>query len=105
MIIVQGWARVAPEAVAALRAPVSAMVTATRAEAGCIDYAMAEDLAEPGVIRISERWADDAALTAHFATPHMAAFNAALGAAAVQAIAVYRHDCPGNPTPLVVQGI
>jgi quinol monooxygenase YgiN len=105
MIIVQGWARVAPDAIAALTDAIVAQVTATRAEAGCIDYAMAEDLAEPGLIRISESWVDDAALTAHFGAPHMAAFNAALGAAAPQAIAIYRYDCAGEPVPLVVRGV
>ena len=32
---------------------------------------------EPGLIRVFEAWRDQAALDAHFATPHMAAWRAA----------------------------
>ncbi|WP_374346210.1 putative quinol monooxygenase [Phenylobacterium sp.] len=84
MIIVEGWVRAAPEAIEALKAPAAAMVTATRAEPGCIDYAFAVDLLDPGLLRIIEKWTDDAALAAHFQTPHMAAFNAALAGTARQ---------------------
>jgi quinol monooxygenase YgiN len=78
MIIVTGEARFAPEAVGALRAAAAAMVPATRAEAGCVSYGYAEDVLEPGLVRISEIWSDWASLEAHFATAHMARFNAAL---------------------------
>jgi len=84
MIIVEGWVRVRPSDVERLRGSAAAMVRDTRAEPGCLAYAFAEDLAEPGVLRVIERWADEAALAAHFATPHMAAFNQALATAAIQ---------------------
>ena len=48
------------------------------AEAGCLDYTYATDFLDPGRVRITEHWADEAALTAHFAEPHMAEFQAAL---------------------------
>ena len=54
-----------------------AMMTATRAEDGCVAYAYAEDVAEPGLIHVFEIWRDQAALDAHFKTPHMAAWRAA----------------------------
>ena len=43
---------------------------------------------------IVEHWVDEAALTAHFATPHMAAFNQALAGATIQgaSIKVYGAD-------------
>ncbi|MGB3469554.1 MAG: antibiotic biosynthesis monooxygenase [Erythrobacter sp.] len=34
---------------------------------------------DPSTLRIVEKWVDDAALVAHFQTPHMAAFQDALG--------------------------
>ncbi len=34
---------------------------------------------DPCVLHIVEKWQDEAALAAHFATPHMAAFGAAIG--------------------------
>ena len=52
-------------------------MTATRAEDGCIAYSYAEDVAEPGLIHVFEIWRDEAALLAHFAAPHMAAWRAA----------------------------
>jgi quinol monooxygenase YgiN len=54
------------------------MVEATRQEEGCLHYAFARDMNDPDIIRISERWVDQAALDAHFASPHMAAFGAGL---------------------------
>lgn len=84
MIIVEGWVRLNPQDVDALRPAAQEMVRATRAnEPGCLEYAFSLDLFEPGLLRIIERWADEAALAAHFATPHMAAFNQALGGARI----------------------
>jgi quinol monooxygenase YgiN len=39
---------------------------------------MAEDVLEPGVIRIVERWRDWQALTAHDMAPHVLTWRAAL---------------------------
>ncbi len=84
MIIVEGWVRMAGEDIGALRVAAAEMMRATKAaEPGCLEYAFALDLAEPGLLRVIERWVDEVALTAHFATPHMAAFNQALAGAKV----------------------
>ena len=64
------------------------MMHATKAEPGCLDYAYALDLAEPDLLRVIERWTDEAALTAHFETPHMAAFNQVLAGAKIAAASV-----------------
>ena len=61
------------------RAALETMIAASRAEEGCIDYAYAIDICEPAIMRITEKWVDDAALITHFQTPHMAAFQMALG--------------------------
>lgn len=81
MIIVQGWVKMPPEAVEAMQAAAAVMVAETLKEPGCLDYSFAVDLVAPGTIRISELWVDDDALSAHFATPHMARFNAAMAGA------------------------
>ena len=78
MIGIIGEIRVRPEAVAAARTAMQAMIEASRAEEGCILYAFAEDVLEPGVIRISEKWESWEALKAHGATDHMATWRAAL---------------------------
>ena len=84
MIIVEGWVRLDSQHIEALRGAAAEMMRATKAaEPGCLEYAFAQDLAEPGLLRVIERWADEAALAAHFATPHMAAFNQSLGDAKI----------------------
>ena len=76
-LIIAGTVRCPPGNVAAFRPHMVAMLTATRAEDGCVDYSYAEDVAEPGLIRVFEIWRDQAALDAHFKTEHMAAWRAA----------------------------
>lgn len=72
MIVIEGTVRVDPEKILVARPAMLKMITASRAEAGCIDYAYAEDLVEPGLIRVAERWQSRADLKAHFQTEHMA---------------------------------
>lgn len=79
MIIVRGTFRLPVDAVEAWKGPAEAMLIATRAEDGCIDYAYALDAIEPGLVHVAEKWRDRAALEAHFAMPHMAEWRAALG--------------------------
>jgi quinol monooxygenase YgiN len=78
VILVIGWVRLAPEDVATALPAAQAMMAASQAEDGCFEYAYSEDLSEPGMIRVAERWRDFAALDAHFRTPHMAAWREAL---------------------------
>lgn len=78
MIIVQGTVTADPAAIAELGDALKTMMTETRGEAGCLHYSLAVEDAAAGIISISERWADDAALKAHFTAPHMASFNARL---------------------------
>jgi quinol monooxygenase YgiN len=92
MIIVAGTIQVSQEAIAAMRERARTMVTATRAEAGCRVYSFAEDLAEPGLVRIFEIWDSQEALQAHFATPHMAAWRAAMAQFEVKGAKVSVYD-------------
>ncbi|WP_421726595.1 putative quinol monooxygenase [Bauldia sp.] len=78
MILVTGHVRVAPEHVDALRDAMRATLEATRNEDGCILYAYGEDVLDPGLIRIVERWRDWPALEAHGNAPHMGPWRDAL---------------------------
>ncbi|WGM38472.1 putative quinol monooxygenase [Caulobacter sp. NIBR1757] len=78
MVIVMGTVRVDPDAVQRLRPAMEAMTAASRAEDGCLTYAYALDMLEPGLVRVSELWTDRASLEAHFKTAHMATWRAAL---------------------------
>ncbi|MCA3757281.1 MAG: antibiotic biosynthesis monooxygenase [Phenylobacterium sp.] len=71
-LIIAGSVRVPPENLERFRPHMKAMLEASRAEDGCLDYTYAEDVAEPGRIRVFEVWRDEAALEAHFQTSHMA---------------------------------
>ena len=81
MILVAGTLQVPPEAVESLRPAMLAMMSASRAEPGCITYAYGYDLTEPGLVWVSESWVSQAALDDHFKSPHMALWRAALAAA------------------------
>ncbi len=71
MIVVTGEFRLPVDARAEAIAAMARVVAATRAEAGCLEYAYAEDVLEPGLFRVVERWESREALAAHFAAPHM----------------------------------
>jgi len=76
-LIVAGSVRLPPEKLDAFRHEMRAMVEATRAEAGCIAYSYAEDVLEPGLIRVFEIWRDEAALDDHLLSTHMSRWRAA----------------------------
>ncbi|MBW8753052.1 MAG: antibiotic biosynthesis monooxygenase [Sphingomonadales bacterium] len=75
MIVVTGSFRLPLESLEAGRAAMARVIAASRAEPGCLAYAYAEDVLEPGLLRVSEAWENRAALAAHFAMPHMQAWQ------------------------------
>ena len=83
MIVVTGDLRVAPENVAKLRDAMRSVIEATRLEDGCLSYAYGEDVLDPGLVRISERWLNWQSLEAHGQSAHVAAWHAALKEAGV----------------------
>jgi quinol monooxygenase YgiN len=74
-IVVVGQFRIPAERMAEARPLMAKVMLATRAEQGCIEYNYAEDLLDPGLIRVSEVWETRAQLTAHLKTEHMAAWG------------------------------
>ena len=98
MIIVAGTIRVPPENIDALRPHARRVIEATRAEAGCIVYSFAEDLLEPGLIRIFEIWESREQLEAHGRAPHMNPWRAAVAANGVTGRDLKRFETgPGEP--------
>lgn len=94
MIVVQGEIRVHPDDMPAVRALAAPLIAATRAEPGNQAYAFAEDLSEPGLIHVVERWADEASITAHNATPHLAAFTGGFLKLRVLGLKIVGYDAP-----------
>ena len=80
MIAVLGSFRFPLEAVEQARPLMRAVIEATLAEPGCRGYSYAEDVAEPGLFRVTELWDSRETLSAHFATPHMKAWTEARAA-------------------------
>ncbi len=78
MLIIEGWLHFAPGESDKIAEAARIMVEATHQEEGCLHYSFARDMANPDILRIAERWTDDAALDAHLTSPHMAAFGAGL---------------------------
>ncbi|MBN8501399.1 MAG: antibiotic biosynthesis monooxygenase [Sphingomonadales bacterium] len=79
MLLIEGWLKLGAGEFEKVRDQAIAMVKATNAEDGCIHYSFAQDIADPDLIRISERWESEAALGAHMASAHMAQFNKTMG--------------------------
>ena len=56
MIVIEGTVRIPPARLEDARPVMEQMIRASRAEAGCLDYAYSVDVLDPGLIRVSERW-------------------------------------------------
>jgi quinol monooxygenase YgiN len=96
MILIQGYIKVSADKVSHLKELAAPLIAATRQEPGCIAYVFAEDIGEPGLIHIAERWADEAALAAHNKTPHLAAFMGAMPTLGVTGVRIARYDASGE---------
>ncbi len=99
MIIIIGTVRLPVASLDQARAAMRAMIEATRREDGCVSYAFAEDVLDPGLIHISEEWRDRDALKAHGASGHMATWRAAGAALQItdRNLSLY---AAGQPEPL-----
>lgn len=98
MLIVLANAKLGEGALDTMRGAIAEMVAASNAEDGCLAYSFTTDVLDPTVLHIVEKWRDEAALAAHFATPHMAAFGAAIAGADFTIIeAIKYHADDGAP--------
>ncbi|MFT5696806.1 MAG: quinol monooxygenase YgiN [Myxococcota bacterium] len=78
MLVVVAEVTVAAGAIEGVRDALATMETESRNEPGCQTYAFSVDVNDATMVRITERWDSMDALQAHFKTPHMAAFGAAI---------------------------
>jgi quinol monooxygenase YgiN len=98
VILVVGTVRLPPEKLAEARPVMARMIAASRAENGCIDYAYAEDVLDPGLIRVTELWRDRDTLERHFQTDHIAAWRATWPALGIADRNLRRYEV-GEPEP------
>jgi quinol monooxygenase YgiN len=71
VIVVSGHIRVRPDKMDVLRPAMRVALEGTRREPGCLLYAYGEDVLDPGLIRIVERWQSWEAIEAHSKAPHI----------------------------------
>ena len=76
MLLIIGTVKLPPENLALALPAMQAMVNASRAEDGCLEYGYAQDVLVPGLIHVKELWRDQATLDAHFASAHIAVWRA-----------------------------
>jgi quinol monooxygenase YgiN len=92
MIVIAGQVTLDPDQREQAEAAAREMMSETRKEPGCISYTFSSDLEAPGRYRIFEEWENDAALATHFASPHMARFQKAVGGLGVREMKVQRYE-------------
>lgn len=74
MIIVTGTVEVDPTDLEPFAADLQALAEVSRQRAGNLAYAVARDTAQTGRLLVTERWQDQASLTAHLEAPDTRAF-------------------------------
>lgn len=99
MIVVNATVTATAATIEALKPAIAEMEQASRAEAGCEDYTFSVELNDPDVVRITERWVSMDALKAHFATPHMAKFRAAMAEHPPKSVAATFYEAAEVPPP------
>jgi len=98
MLIVAGTVCLPAENLDRARPVMAAMAAATRAEDGCLEYAYSEDVFEPGLIRIFERWRDGAALERHLQAAHLKVWRAAWPGLGLHDRKLFAYEA-GEPLP------
>jgi quinol monooxygenase YgiN len=88
MIIVTGSVLTNTENRAAISVEAVAHCRRSRTEPGCIAHNCHYDVENPDLLVFVEKWADAAALLAHFAVPESGAFVRAIAALATEAPAM-----------------
>lgn len=79
MLVVHAVLPIKPESRETFLQAVPQLIEASRAEEGVLEYGLHESIESPGTFVMVERYADQAALDAHFASEHFQAAAGALG--------------------------
>ena len=99
MIVINAKIHSDEASIAAMKDAIVAMVNASLKEDGCEDYNFSVEVNDPTTLRITERWVNEEALKAHFATPHMAAFQTAMAANPHKGIELRCYEAKDIPFP------
>jgi quinol monooxygenase YgiN len=91
LLIIAGKFLIDPTHRDAVVAVAHEMMAETQKEVGCHAYTFSADFSDPARFYLFERWESQSALEAHFATPHMARFQAALAKFGVHGFEVQKY--------------
>ena len=91
MLIIAGTFRIDPTQRETAVVAAREMMAETLKEKGCHAYAFTADFTDPARVHLFERWESQGDLEAHFKTPHMARFQAAIGKLGVSDFAVQKY--------------
>jgi quinol monooxygenase YgiN len=75
MLLIVGTIRLPADLLAQARPSMAIMAETSRAETGCLEYSYAQDVLDPGLIHVKERWRDRAALDEHLQSAHLATWR------------------------------
>lgn len=78
-LVISGTIVIDPARVTRARELVAPLITATRAEPGCLAYGFYADLDDAGTFHLYEEWESAEANAAHSASPHLADFMTGIG--------------------------
>ena len=98
MIIVSGSMQLNPEHIPTALEHLQPLLTATRAEAGNIEYGFWLDPNVPGSVHLYEEWESQSAIDSHNATPHLAAFMEVMGTLEITSIHIALHEVAKTTT-------
>ncbi len=92
MVIVEVTSTVHPDKREMALEAMRVMGVETRKEPGCLHYRFYQDIEDPNMFFVYERWIDGAALDAHMQTPHMDEFRKMIPVAVAGQMIVERYD-------------
>ncbi len=97
MIIIMGYLHLDPSDMDEFLAFIQEIAPGTRAEKGCLFYAVTLEDAHAGRVLVAERWQDQESLTAHFEGQQVVAFQKWMNRINLE---VLRYDA-SNERPLI----
>ncbi len=99
MLLVIGTIRLPPAKLAEARPVMERMISASRAEPGCIEYSYAQDVLDAGLIHVKEVWSDRAALDEHFHSAHIQRWRSSWATLGIADRNLVLHEI-GEPEPI-----
>lgn len=93
MLLIVGSLRIDPARLDEARPALERMMQESRLEPGCIQFDYAENLFDPGLIHVIERWRNREAMAGHFSSPHLLEWRSSYGRLGIHDCDLTLYDC------------